>query len=194
MAGKVLFYGPTEEKRLFMLTCRVQEDTTLGLVPSWLFVCSFPGSYYCYGEQTSCSFSFFHPSEYPPSPRPRHYAAKLVVPSHIVPAIGKLGHYRECRQRRSGSCLGVTFDGRTSGPSLSFRAYFVSLCTHVLCEDAAPVSVVFKSSVTLVFSSGVVPLTGSIFLPLNCGLKLLIGSELRFPFVKRHTYSVTINK
>lgn len=67
---------------------------------------------------------------------PRHCAAKL-VDSQIVPAIGELVHYRECRQRCCRSCLRVAWDGRTSGPSRSFRAYFVlRWCTHICCWRA----------------------------------------------------------
>lgn len=129
-AGKIMiFHHPTEVK----LSFSVQKVATFGQAPRRFFLCSFPGSYYCCWEETEVlfSFSFFHPSEIlRPLLALRHYAAKL-VDGQIVPAIGELGHFHECRQRRPSSCLGAAFDGRTSGPSRSFRAPLI------------PVSVVF---------------------------------------------------
>jgi hypothetical protein len=85
------------------------------------------------GNRRLVLFHFSTPWNIPP---PRHCAAKL-VDSQIVPAIGELVHYRECRQRCCRSCLGVACDGRTSGRSCSFRAYFVlSWCNHICCVRA----------------------------------------------------------
>lgn len=141
-AGKIMiFRGSTEKKHLRAVFCCVQKVAPFVQAPIWLFLCSFSGSYYCWEEtDVLFLFSFFHPSEYLPPRAPRHYAAKL-VDAQIVPANGELGHYRECRQRRPSSCLGAAFDGRTSGPSRSFRAYTCLLRVH-----AAFIPVLFKSS------------------------------------------------
>jgi hypothetical protein len=82
-------------------------------------------------KQTSCSlFHFSTPRNILRLPAPRHHAAKL-VDGQIVPAIGELGHYRECRQRRPISCLAAALYGRTSASSRSFRAYTSLVSTRL---------------------------------------------------------------